>query len=60
MATITISDLHPIGSELLVGSESYLDGLTDEEIDGVLGGYWYLKGSINTNGVWVQFSWAWR
>lgn len=60
MATITISDLRPAGSELFLDSESYLNNLTDSEMEELLGGGWYLKGSINRNGVWVQFSWAWR
>ncbi len=60
MATITISDLRPAGSELFLDSESYLNNLTESEMEELLGGGWYVIGSINQNGVWVQFSWAWR
>ncbi|WP_138499835.1 hypothetical protein [Nostoc sp. PA-18-2419] len=38
MATIKISDLHPAGSELFVDSESYLNNLTDEELNRTQGG----------------------
>jgi hypothetical protein len=33
MATIKISDLHSVGSELFMDSESYLNELTDEELN---------------------------
>ena len=33
MATIKISDLHSAGSELFMDSESYLNELTDEELN---------------------------
>jgi hypothetical protein len=38
MATIKISDLHSAGSELFIDSESYLNELTDEELNMAHGG----------------------
>ncbi len=38
MATIKISDLHPVGSELFFDSESYLTELSDDELVGTQGG----------------------
>jgi hypothetical protein len=38
MATITISDLRPAGSELFFDSESYLTELSDDELAGTQGG----------------------
>ena len=39
MATIKISDLHSAGSELFMDSESYLNELTDEELNMAHGGF---------------------
>ena len=38
MATITISNLSPIGSELFNDSENYLHDLTDDELNETHGG----------------------
>ncbi|MEO1375384.1 MAG: hypothetical protein AAFW70_13890 [Cyanobacteria bacterium J06635_10] len=38
MAKITISELRPAGAELFEGSESYLQELTDTELDATNGG----------------------
>jgi hypothetical protein len=38
MAKITISELRPAGVELFDGSESYLQELTDTELNGTKGG----------------------
>ena len=38
MATIKISDLHSAGSELFMDSESYLNELTNEELNMTHGG----------------------
>lgn len=38
MASITISDLRPAGSELFQDSESFLNELTDREMLGIAGG----------------------
>ncbi len=38
MANITISDVHPAGSELFQGSESFLSDLTDHEQIYITGG----------------------
>ena len=38
MATIKISDLHSAGSELFMDSESYLNELTNEELNMAYGG----------------------
>ena len=38
MATIKISDLHSAGSELFIDSESYLNELTNEELNTAHGG----------------------
>jgi len=38
MATIKISDLHSAGSELFMDSESYLNELTNEELNMAHGG----------------------
>ncbi len=60
MATITISDLRPAGIEMFGDSESYLDGITEQDMEDILGGGWYISGSVNNQGIWVQFSWVWR
>lgn len=39
MPTIKVSDLHLAGLELLQDSESYLNELTDQELEGVAGGF---------------------
>jgi hypothetical protein len=41
-------------------SESYLDGITEQDMEDILGGGWYISGSVNNQGIWVQFSWVWR
>jgi hypothetical protein len=46
MANITISNLHPVGSELFSDSESYLKELSEEDF-GVQGG---MSGSMITLG----------
>lgn len=38
MSHIKIDDLHPTGSELFSGSESYMNELSDSELDVVSGG----------------------
>jgi hypothetical protein len=38
MTTIKISDLHPTGSDLFHDSESYLNELTDDQLDLTHGG----------------------
>lgn len=38
MSKLTISELHPVGFELLQDSESFLNELTDDELENV-GGY---------------------
>jgi hypothetical protein len=38
MAIITVSDLRSTGSELFMDSESFLDVLSESEVDGVNGG----------------------
>jgi len=38
MATIEISDLRPAGSELFLDSESYLNEVTNEEMNNLSGG----------------------
>ncbi|QLE39981.1 hypothetical protein FD723_05565 [Nostoc sp. C052] len=60
MATIKISDLHPAGSEFFIDSESYLNDLTENEIENLLGAGWYIRFSFNNRGIQVCFSWAWR
>ncbi|MDZ8134785.1 MAG: hypothetical protein RM049_05700 [Nostoc sp. DedQUE04] len=39
MATINISDLHPVGSDLFYDSEGYMRDLTDSEFDHLSGGF---------------------
>ena len=41
MATIKISDLHSAGSELFMDSESYLNELTNEELNIAHGGLFF-------------------
>lgn len=38
MAEIKLSELRPAGSELLQDSESFLNELSDQELDNVVGG----------------------
>jgi hypothetical protein len=38
MASITISDVRPVGADLFLDSESFLHQLTDQEIGDVFGG----------------------
>jgi hypothetical protein len=38
MATIKIADLRPVGSEFFADSESYLNELTDDELNMTQGG----------------------
>jgi hypothetical protein len=38
MATINITDLKPIGTDLFMDSESFMNNLTDDELGGVAGG----------------------
>ncbi|MDF5706647.1 MAG: hypothetical protein PUP90_02925 [Nostoc sp. S4] len=38
MATIKISDLHPVGSEFFIDSESFLNELTEDELNITKGG----------------------
>jgi hypothetical protein len=40
MASITISDLRPAGTDLFQDSESFLHELTEKEVGDVLGGWW--------------------
>jgi hypothetical protein len=47
MANITISNLHPVGSELFSDSESYLKELSEEDF-GIQGGMWQVLGSALT------------
>ena len=42
MAAIKINDLRPVGSELFNDSESFLQELSTEDINEILGG-WYFK-----------------
>lgn len=51
MASITISELRPAGSELFQDSESFLDELTDREMLGIAGG-----GKIKFSGIYVKDS----
>lgn len=44
MANITITDLHPVGSDLFMDSESFMNELSDAEINGT-------KGGISTVGI---------
>jgi hypothetical protein len=39
VANISISDLHPAGLELMAGSESYLNELSEEEFTNIGGGF---------------------
>ncbi len=39
ISTIKVSDLHLAGLELLQDAESYLNELTDQELQGVAGGF---------------------
>jgi hypothetical protein len=39
MASITLSELRPVGSELFQDSESYLNELGDREVNSVVGGF---------------------
>jgi hypothetical protein len=41
MATIKISDLHSVGSELFMDSESYLNELTNDELNMAHGGWFF-------------------
>jgi hypothetical protein len=44
MASITISDLRPAGTDLFRDSESFLHELTEQEVGNVLGlGPWWVK-----------------
>uniref|UniRef100_A0A2P0ZG77 Class IIb bacteriocin, lactobin A/cerein 7B family n=1 Tax=[Tolypothrix] sp. PCC 7415 TaxID=373957 RepID=A0A2P0ZG77_9CYAN len=38
MASITVSNLRPIGSDLFMDSESFMDALTDNELAEINGG----------------------
>jgi hypothetical protein len=38
MATITISDLSPVGLDLFLGSENYLDELSGDDLTKINGG----------------------
>ena len=40
MATININNLNPVGSDLLSDSESYLEALSDGDLD-LQGGFYY-------------------
>ncbi len=42
MAKIAISELRPAGAELFAGSESYLQELTDTELDATKGGSFWI------------------
>ncbi|MDB9305030.1 hypothetical protein PN488_11690 [Nodularia spumigena CS-591/12] len=44
MANIVISDLRPAGSELFMDSESYLNDLTNDELNQTSGGASFLLG----------------
>jgi hypothetical protein len=48
MASIEISNLHPIGSELFQDSESFLNELTDQEMWSVEGGILSMFGLLGT------------
>jgi hypothetical protein len=39
MASIQLSELHPVGSELFQDSESFLHELGDREVNSVVGGF---------------------
>jgi hypothetical protein len=39
MASITLSELRPVGSDLFQDSESYLNELGDREVNSVVGGF---------------------
>lgn len=55
MAAIKISDLAPAGSELFMDSESYLNELTNDEINMVSGG---VKGiSIHISEGILTYAW---
>ena len=41
MANIDISDLSPAGADLFLDSESYLNDLTEGEMENTLGGGWF-------------------
>ncbi len=58
MAKITISELRPAGAEVFVGSESYLQELTDTELDANNGGSinsLYPSSVIITIGISVRY-----
>ncbi|WP_138499837.1 hypothetical protein [Nostoc sp. PA-18-2419] len=62
MATIKIFDLHPAGSELFLDSESYLNDLTDDELNSTQGGLspltissWWCAGAIAYS---VTYAWG--
>lgn len=40
MASIKITDLNPVGSDLFSGSESFLNDLDESDLLGVEGGMW--------------------
>ncbi|MBW4570961.1 MAG: hypothetical protein KME31_23945 [Tolypothrix carrinoi HA7290-LM1] len=60
MATIKINNLNAAGSELFSDSESFLNDLTENEIENLIGAGWYIRFSVNNRGIQVCFSWAWR
>ncbi|MEQ8996474.1 MAG: hypothetical protein RID53_08210 [Coleofasciculus sp. B1-GNL1-01] len=47
MASITISDVRPVGADLFLDSESFLHQLTDQEIGDVFGGDTIAPGKAN-------------
>lgn len=50
MASIKINNLHTAGTELLTDSESYLNELTNDEIDMINGGFGFWWGDR-----WISF-----
>ncbi|MEH1853589.1 MAG: hypothetical protein V7L11_18395 [Nostoc sp.] len=56
MATIKINNLNAAGSELFTDSESYLNELTEKELENLFGAGWYIKLDWRS----ICMSWAWR
>ena len=52
MAKITISELRPDGTELFAGYESYLQELTDTELDATKGGLFWICVTVGNYDYW--------
>jgi hypothetical protein len=68
MASITVSNLSPLGSDLFMDSESFMDALADNELSEINGGItpavittiatkWFIGAAIVGIGVGIAIHW---